>query len=429
MHDRLRALHVFPVYPGEQTNGSSVFQRRLTIELQRLGVSVSTVTTRTRSPRVYGAAGVAWPAEGPARELVDGMTVCRHRSLYANPLGIAASLAVARSWPTEDRSSLTRPGWLDALVAAGLGPVAPGLLARVRREARHYDVILVGHAPFPLMRQVQLAARRSRTPVIVLPFVHDDDPNHRAGGLIRAYRDASSVFVLSPYTAEVLQRWAPGSRPVVIGAGSTVPRANAAEALAFRGRHGLDDARIVLYVGRKEAGKRYDLAVEAVNGLGDDVVLVMIGQDIDGVPVRSSRVRQLGRLPQRELAAAYAACVVLVVPSEHESFGMVVLDAWLHGKPVVTNRASGPLASLVEDGVDGRLFLDAEHLRRCLRAILDDPADGDRMGAAGRRKLEQDFTWAAVAEKVLATYETAARTRPVRPRPTRRPRRGWTRPR
>jgi glycosyltransferase involved in cell wall biosynthesis len=158
---------------------------------------------------------------------------------------------------------------------------------------------------------------------------------------------------------------------------------------------------MILYVGRKEHGKRYDLAVKAVGRLPGDSLLVMVGRDIDGKKIESDRVRQLGLLPDDELAAAYEACDLFILPSLFESFGMVFLDAWLRGKPVIGNAACGAAASLISDGVDGFLCRDADEIASAARRLLEDPELAARLGDAGRAKTLADYTWDRVADRAL----------------------------
>jgi glycosyltransferase involved in cell wall biosynthesis len=136
----------------------------------------------------------------------------------------------------------------------------------------------------------------------------------------------------------------------------------------------------------------------------------MVGRDADGVPISSERVRQLGTLSDAELSAAYDACAMFVLPSMFESFGMVFLDAWMHGKPVIGNRVSGAAAALIEDGRDGYLCGDANEIRTAMRRLLDDPALAERLGSAGRQKVLAEYTWERAADRAMAAFaEVGAR--------------------
>ena len=147
--------------------------------------------------------------------------------------------------------------------------------------------------------------------------------------------------------------------------------------------------------------------MDAVDRLADDRIrLVLIGEDIDLKPVLSPRVVYLGRLPRAELIDAFDAADVLVAPSEHESFGMVFLEAWMRRKPVIGNAGCGPVAALLGEGEDGFLCRNSEEIALRIRSLLDDPALARRLGENGYRKTMAHHTWDAVADKVADLYGT-----------------------
>ena len=430
----MRALHVFPVYPGAPGEGSAVYARQLTRALRRAGVHVDVLATRTERLRYRGAFDLGWPRQLARREAVDDISVRRFAAAGAPAwLRRAADRAVLGAWRREnERDGEVVPGsaqylpglvsrararraWIDALADLGRGPLAPGLLARVARMCTHYDVVLVGHAPFAIMGQVQAVAARRGRPVLLLPFLHETDPFHHFSRLYRAYERAAAVLVLSEHTRDVIAEHLPRARPVAIGAGADAEHFSARRAspAAFRARQGLEGRRILLFVGRKEPSKRYEVAIEALEGLPDDVVLVMVGRDVDGRPLPPDRVRHLGAISDQDLVDAYATCEALLVPSEHESFGMVCLEAWLLSKPVIANARCGSLAALVDPGVDGLLCTTPGEWGAAARRLLDDPTAARGMGESGRGKVLARYTWERVAERALEEYARAVSVQPA----------------
>ncbi|HUF62953.1 MAG TPA: glycosyltransferase family 4 protein [Verrucomicrobiales bacterium] len=111
----------------------------------------------------------------------------------------------------------------------------------------------------------------------------------------------------------------------------------------------------------------------------------------------------------RSHADLLAACDVFALPSRHEPFGMVVLEAWAAGLPVIAARVGG-LASLVEDGVDGRLVESGsfEDLAGGLIEMAADPERRRSWGEAGRRKVQGEYTWDRVWRRLEEIYAQAA---------------------
>ena len=117
------------------------------------------------------------------------------------------------------------------------------------------------------------------------------------------------------------------------------------------------------------------------------------------------RVLVRNNISEAEKHALLTACDVLVLPSTEESFGIVFIEAWAHGKPVIGANV-GAVASLIAEGVDGRLFApeDAGSLADAITEILGQPDAARMMGTAGKRKVHENYTWDAVTATVRETY-------------------------
>jgi glycosyltransferase involved in cell wall biosynthesis len=110
------------------------------------------------------------------------------------------------------------------------------------------------------------------------------------------------------------------------------------------------------------------------------------------------------------LPAAYHAAEVFCLPSLHEPFGIVILEAWAAGRPVVAARVGG-IPSFTRDGEDIVLAApgDVEDLAARLVQVLQDPALAARIAAAGQAKARRDFSWSAIAGRLLEIYRDLPR--------------------
>ena len=115
-------------------------------------------------------------------------------------------------------------------------------------------------------------------------------------------------------------------------------------------------------------------------------------------------VTPLGPLTGDQVAVGMASADVVVVPSRREAFGIVILEAWRAGTPVVASRVDG-IAGLVEDGVTGLLVPpgDAPALAQACVRVLTDPALATALSAAGSVAV-QSFSWDSVAQAYARIY-------------------------
>jgi len=187
-----------------------------------------------------------------------------------------------------------------------------------------------------------------------------------------------------------------------------------------RARFGLPaDAFVMLFLGRKTDYKGLDICLEAfarVRQLRPEVWFLAVGPETEFSQQLWEKYRGLEGLVVRgsvlddERLAAFAACDVFAMPSTGEAFGIVFLEAWAYGKPVLGARIAA-VSSLVGDGEDGYLIAPrsvADLVRRIL--YLSAHRDVARiMGARGRLKLEKLHTVERIVDVIEGTYRRIIR--------------------
>ena len=197
---------------------------------------------------------------------------------------------------------------------------------------------------------------------------------------------------------------------------------------AFRAQHGIPTgAFLVLNVSRIDAQKNQLLLLEAFARLRrrqPEAFLVLIGPETQ--PDYAQKLRDFiaaNQLDDRvcilpgmrndnpELVQAFHACNVFVLPSRHEPFGIVVLEAWSAGKPVIASRVGG-LQALVREGDTG-WFIDpnaadaAAELAAKLDRLAREPELGSKAGAAGLREAWSHYDWTQVGRHLEQLYQRA----------------------
>jgi glycosyltransferase involved in cell wall biosynthesis len=175
---------------------------------------------------------------------------------------------------------------------------------------------------------------------------------------------------------------------------------------ARRAEHATPEgAPLLLGMGRLHPSKAHDVSLRALKRL-PDAWLWIAGAGPEETALKAlaaelgvaERVRFLGWVS--DPGPLYRAADVCVFPSRYEPLGNVVIQAWAHGLPVVAAAATGP-AALIRDGDDGLLVPvdDPETLADNLGGLLADRRLCEALAAAGRKRVEAEFSKPAVVAR------------------------------
>ncbi len=169
----------------------------------------------------------------------------------------------------------------------------------------------------------------------------------------------------------------------------------------------------VLCVARLYKRKGVDLLLRAWRGVVAEIPeaeLKIAGGGLEYEPLRrmarelgiSSSVTFLGDVTSREtVAELFAGCDAFCLPSRHETFGLVFLEAMAAGRPVVALDSTA-VPEVVRNGVDGILVEPGGRgLAEAVISLLKDPALRQNMGTAGRERVLRDFLWEKTSEPLV----------------------------
>jgi glycosyltransferase involved in cell wall biosynthesis len=123
----------------------------------------------------------------------------------------------------------------------------------------------------------------------------------------------------------------------------------------------------------------------------------------------AEHVRFVKGLTDDELVALMGSAEVACVPSLYEGFSLPTAELMACATPLVVTRAGAIPEVVGPDGLAADIVKpgDVAELTAALEGLLDDPDRRARLGAAGRRRVEELFSWSAVAEKTVEAYEEA----------------------
>jgi len=281
------------------------------------------------------------------------------------------------------------------------GPHAPALYDFLHAEGERYDAILFWTYIYaPTCIGLPIVPERAA----LISTAHDEPPLSLAP--YRALFAVPRAFgFLTPEERDLVHRRFHNAHipSVMLGIGLDPVAQGDAEAMRARlGRSG----PLIVYLGQVTEGKGCDDLLRAWTERTTlrDATLVLAGIVRMALPVRDDVV-SLGRVDEAEKLAALAAADALVLPSHLESLGIVLLEAWQQGTPVLVPASNAVTAGQVARSGGGATYASVDDLVPTLEALL---ARGAEAGAQGREWVARECDWRAVDDRLELLVGMAA---------------------
>jgi glycosyltransferase involved in cell wall biosynthesis len=166
-------------------------------------------------------------------------------------------------------------------------------------------------------------------------------------------------------------------------------------------------AKLLLFVGHEFRRKGLAHLIEALERLGPDVWLLVVGSESPD-PFRKIAVRSGNRIifagPRNDMPAVYAAADAFVLPTAYETFSLVCMEAMAAGVPVFATRVGG-IEDYLEDGINGYAVApDGEDIATKIRRAFADESLFDRL-RRGARATAMKYGWDLVASRYSELME------------------------
>jgi D-inositol-3-phosphate glycosyltransferase len=251
--------------------------------------------------------------------------------------------------------------------------------------------------------------------------VGEDEPELRIRAERELAKDCQRIIAATETEKEDLIRYYDASPETirVIPCGVNLDLFQPVDKGIARRQLGFDDDSIILFVGRIDPLKGIDKLLMAMTYLENrqGLRLVVIGGDDDS-EAEVERLQRLsqelhiqdsvtfaGPVSQENLPCYYSAAQVCVIPSYHESFGLVALESLACGTPVVAPGVGG-VESIVRQDETGYVLKDNAPLRLADRiaALLSRPDAGVQSASSTRASVLR-FGWANIAEAIVEEYK------------------------
>ena len=328
----------------------------------------------------------------------------------------------------------------------GGSPFAPGLLVALLRE-RGLSVIHT-HVQHRLGGMARTVARLKGIPLVVslhggyftvpdsqiekmrTPFRGKLEWGRVFGALLgsrRVLNDADAIVCVGRNEYDEVKRRYPLKNVFHVPNGVDVRRFSQAEGTLFREAYGFGPSeKIVLCVSRIDYQKNQlglIRAFAAFAGSHPDHRLVLIGpvtvedyraelfQTVERLGIaRKTKIMEGLRPDDPLLPSAYHAAEMLVLPSEHEPFGIVVLEAWAAGLPVIASRVGG-VPGFATDGRNALLVEPGriDELAARMAEMADDAALRATLSEAAFQEVSSRYDWENVADQLCGIYRKLMR--------------------
>ncbi len=390
-------------------------QQRVAIVVQRYGEEVSggaELHARWLAERLLPLAEihvlttcavdyVTWANEYPAKTtLVNGVTV--HRFPVDQPRDWAAAQKQTQALLLQDHSLFDEIAWVKAQ-----GPYSTALLTAVRQSYANFDAFIFFTY---LYATTYFGLPLVSDKAILVPTAHDEPFLYLP--VFRPLFHLPRAIVYNTQTEKRLVNRVTGNngraQDIIAGVGVNLPEQVSAE--RFRQKYQIDGP-FLLYVGRIAHGKNVPELLEDFQRFRqnqkDPLKLVLIGKTNFDLPTHPDIV-PLGFLSEQDKFDALQAASVVVMPSLYESLSMIVLEAWLMGRPVLVNGRCAVLRNQCRRSNGGLYYTSYDEFSAALQQLLSNPHLRQQLGRQGQRFAQTEYHWDTIIHryKTLLTPET-----------------------
>jgi glycosyltransferase involved in cell wall biosynthesis len=407
----MRVAHLLRKYNPAEWGGTESAILQLATDLEKRGVEsviyAPKLTPENRSAESFEVADRA-VRRFRARVSVWGISPARKAQLVSVG-GNLISFDLA--------ASLWREVGLDVVHSHAQGRL--GAIARVVARARRLPFVVSIHGGlYDMPGEVTEELRR--------PAAGGWDWGKPLGLVLRARQlmdHADAIITLNPREAALIKARHPGRRVLTLPHGvPTAMFARESRLAALEAYPGLRGRSVLLVLGRIDPVKNQDWLIAhsaEISRRHPEAMLVFVGASTnreygDAMKARIAReglqdsVLMAGCLPfgDPRLIGLLQLARAVVLPSRSETFGIVIVEAWAAGTPVISSRTSGAMA-LVTDGVDGLLFdLDRPAtFHSAVDRVLAQRELAIQWGSAGRAKAVAEFDTSIHADRMKRLYE------------------------
>lgn len=384
----MKIAFVTPWYGRDIPGGAEAEARHTAVQLHQAGYPVEVLTTCIRD--LYSDWGKNH--HSPGVETIDGIPVRRFAVQKRDKLAfdqinwrLMQGQAISAAEETIFNNEMFR---------------CPDLLTYIEQHQQQYLFIFIPYMFASSYFGASICPERS----LMIPCLHDEAyarlqihrqvlPQLRA---LLFYTEAEQTLAAQLYPPTAVQ-----IRQVIGGGVETDWQGDGRR---FRQKYQLADTPLVLYAGRREAGKNLPLLLDYWATYSQErnptAKLLLLGPGQLAIPAAAqTAVIDLGFVPAQDKYDAYAAANLFCMPSVNESFSIVIMESWLAGTPVLVHGRCAVTREHVHKANGGLYFSNYDEFAATVDYLLANPATAVRLGQQGRQYVLDRYQWPTIVDQ------------------------------
>ncbi len=293
---------------------------------------------------------------------------------------------------------------------------------RIAKDIKDSDIVHLHTVPYFHNLIGFLYAKWFKKKIVITPHFHPGHVHYERRLFYKMMDRCDAVIAMTPFEKDYLVQKGVREEKIHISGNSidSTPAVDEADFRVLRERlfreHRIsENAKKIIFIGRKEENKGIRVLIEATEVLArelkDEIVLFLVGPMIAAfddyrkgrLPQERLKIIDLGSVPDEVKEALLKCSDVLVLHSAFEAFGIVFLEAWKYSKPVIGSDR-GAIPSVIRGAGLWAEYGNVRQLAQKIREVLEDPGLAADLGENGRKKLETEYSTAIINQKTLNVY-------------------------